>query len=281
MNENTVNDSSMNAPGGPNYLDSPACQAEMQMWQSIRDDTRRQLTKVTTLGFFYVLAALAVGGYLMQIMQQAAQYFAQISGWEWVPIDASWMTSFIWGYALFAVVAVAAYLIGQLLIWDRLPSSLYTICSWVPWVGSTMRAIALGEWCQSIYTSVLEDRPYASALGHASESIRNSSLRYWSGVIARRMEGGQSLALLITTSPIRDQPVCATSVFLAGDHSKQDSIRIWRRATVECHQLAQSRLGRTTLFVSVTCLLISVLLAGLALFLTGKYMPTMWQAFTY
>lgn len=257
----------MNRPHGV-FPDSIAAQAELEIWQGIREDTRRRLIRVISVGFLYLLAALAVGAYLMVAVADAAGGADVLMSWYGDQLDTPSIDPLAWSYGGLAMVATIIYGLTLLLIHDKLPPSLCRIVGSMPWIGSTVRIVAVGEFCQSIYLSVLRSQTYGDAFARASAEVRHADLRRWSGDSSQRMESGQSLASVLQSSPIQDQPLFAAASLVANGLSANETVQVWHHAAAECHLLAGSRLERTTLIISATCLFVSVLIASFALLIS-------------
>ena len=85
---------------------SIATTAELELWQSIREDTRRRLTRVVSIGVLYLLAALAVGMYLILTMAEVASDTVVLRSWRPEMIDVTWMKMTALGYAVAAIIAI-------------------------------------------------------------------------------------------------------------------------------------------------------------------------------
>ena len=162
---------------------SIATTAELELWQSIREDTRRRLTRVVSIGVLYLLAALAVGMYLILTMAEVASDTVVLRSWRPEMIDVTWL-----GYAVAAIIAIIGYLLVLMMILQRLPALLSRIVGAMPWIGSTMRMVAMAEFCQSIYQSLLHSQTYGDALQQASKSVHHAGLRHWSAISSKRIE---------------------------------------------------------------------------------------------
>ncbi|OYP34909.1 hypothetical protein [Rhodopirellula sp. MGV] len=259
-----------------------AFEAQLETWQTVRADIKHQIAKITTLAVVYLLASLAIGGLLLSKMLELSDGFLFVVGWrQYTPVEMGWLHSVLLGYLAAGLGVALLFVLVQAIVWNWLPSGLFDLVAMIPWVGSTVRAIALGEFFQSIYKSVSLDQTYARAFESAAEQIRNSSLRRWARIAAGRIESGQSLESLISTIPIHDQPVCVLGVLISQHPNQVQTLQLWHHATEECHRLAESRLYRTRLFIHVTCLLTSVFIAGLALFFTVGYAIVMIRGLSY
>lgn len=233
------------------------------------------------MGFLYLLAALAVGAYLILAVADVGRATVVYSGWEQEELQVAWMTQIAGIYGGLALAVTIGYVCALMLVFDRLPSVFCLIGGSIPWIGSTTRIVAMGEFCQSIYQSVLGSRTYDDALAQASDSIRHAGLRRWSRNSSKRIESGQPLGRVLRSSPIQEQPLSAVAAFLTKEMSTQDAILVWHRATSECHLLAQSRLDRTTQFMSITFMLASVLIAAFAMLLSGTMMRVVLQGWSW
>ncbi|QDV82268.1 hypothetical protein [Planctomycetes bacterium TBK1r] len=270
---------------------SIAATAELELWQSIREDTRRRLTRVVSIGVLYLLTALAVGVYLILTMAEVASDTVVLRSWRPEMMDVTWMKVTALGYVVAAVLAILGYLVILMMILQRLPPLLSTVAGSMPWIGSTMRMVAMGEFCQSIYQSLLRSQTYGNALQQASETVHHAGLRRWSAISSKRIELGHPLSMVLQSSPIQEQPLSAVAALstvglastegLAADQATEQAVQIWHRATSECHVLAQSRLDRTAAFVSVSFLLASVFIAFFALLLMGVSMQTQIRGLIY
>ncbi|EMI42875.1 hypothetical protein [Rhodopirellula sp. SWK7] len=246
--------------------------AEAELWRDIRNETRRRLTRTVTVSFLYLLAALAVGSYLINAVIEAGRGAVYYVGWKETELNVNWMTQFVWSYAVLALLATIAYVLTMLLIHNKLPAQLGAAMNRMPWIGSTMRMVSMGSFCQSIYQSVARSRTYGDALETAAEEVSDATLRQWSAVAAQRIRSGQSLSNVLQSCPIRDQPLSAVSVMIENPRSMEESVRVWHQATEECHGLARSRLIRATQVLSVSALLVSVFLAAFAMLSATMFM---------
>lgn len=251
------------------FENSIAQQAELEIWRGIRENTRLRLTRSISVGVLYLLAALAVGAYLLLAVAEVGHETMYMDGWEDEEMNLLWIVDLAWGYGGLALIAIIGYVFTLMLIRDKLPATVCRIVGTLPWIGPTMHIVAMGEFCQSIYQSVLRSQTYADALCQASRVVRNADLRQWSKDSSKRLESGHSLVSVLGSSPIQDHPLSAVTAFVSRDLSVNESVRIWHQATAECHLLAQSRLDRTIQFISVSSLLVSVLIASLALLFSG------------
>ncbi len=243
--------------------------AEFELWQRGRDDARRRLRSAVTWGFVYLIAALAVGAYLIVVVKEISRGTVWVDSWNFEEMDLSWMTQIAWGYAGLAVLAIIAYPLLLLLIHGKLPSGLAWFMRRVPGIGSTMRVVELGELCQSMVQSIAQSKTYAAALGDVSHTVRDSGLRRWSARAHQQIEAGQSLATLLRSSPIHDQPLPAVIAFAQSDTSRTDTLRVWQQAAAQCHIRIERRVDRATQAVSVSCLLAAVFFAAFGLLLAA------------
>ncbi|WP_182865153.1 hypothetical protein [Stieleria mannarensis] len=268
-------------PPDEHHATSLAEDAELQIWRGIREDTRRRLLRVVTVGGLYLIAALAVGVYLIVTIAEVGRENVALRGWQPVAVDVGWMLTVAAGYGVMAVLALVGYLVAWMWIQDKLPAAACRIVGAMPWIGSTMRMVAMGEFCQSIYQSLLRVQPIGEALDQASSAVGHAGLRRWSALASKRIELGHPLVHVLQSSPIQDPPLSAVTAFAMREMAASDTVDVWRRATSECHLLAQSRLDRTAMAVSVCCLLASVFIAFFALLLSGIAMKTLLQGLAY
>ncbi|MCA9136871.1 MAG: hypothetical protein KDB00_08930 [Planctomycetales bacterium] len=266
---------------------SIADQANFESWQNTRSETRRQLASTLSVGLFYLLAALAVGAYLLLAFDELLEtadlgegifYYAN---WEEHRFNLPWIPLLAWGYGAAGLIAVAGYVLAILAIFDRCPASLYSFIAKIPLFGSTLRALSLGDFCQSIYQSVAQRCTYDDAMSRAANVIRNAGMRQWSHQSSLRLQSGQSVDSILKSSPIRDQPLAAVSVMAAKPMTDTQTAAIWCRAAEECHLLAQSRLERTKIVISTTCMIASVSIASLAMLTTVRILRIILRGMFY
>lgn len=260
----------MNPPGKPGT--SIADEAEFERWQDIRNETRRRLTVAILVALCYLLASLAVGSYLIRALAEVAQGAFPIMSWYPKNIATSWIEGIVWVYAGLAVIVTVSGILLIALVHGKLPASLSRLVCSTPWIGSTIRIVAMGEFCQAVYQSVLKSQTYTDALEQASRDVRLSDLRQWTKRSSQRLESGISIAIVLQSFPIPDQPLFAVAALIAQPRSSKESAQVWHDATEECHVTAQSRMNRTALVISVTCLLASVLIASFALLISVTMM---------
>lgn len=260
---------------------SIAEQAQRELWQQIRSQTRRRLARSASIGLLYLLASLAVGAYLLMAVGEISSDTFYLDGWELKPVRLEWMMQLVWGYAGFAVLIVLAYIALLLLVFDKLPAIGCSILRGVPCVGSTTRVISLGEFCEAVYRSVIQSQPYHVAFDRAVNAIGNADLSQWSARAARQVQAGFSVPTVLRTAPIRDLPLSAVIALISHDLSAEQTTRVWQQATEECHQLARSRVTRTAQLISITCVLLSVMLACMALFVSATLTRVVLQNWTF
>jgi len=265
----------------PSNRPSIAVEAEFEIWQNVRSETRRRLTGAVTIGYLYLLAALAVGGYLMVTVAGVCESGIILEDWEPVEIEMGWMLQIAWFYAGLAIAATIAYPLILLLIFGKLPSELSRFLNSIPFIGSTVRAVSMADFCQSIYRCVLNSLTFGDAMARASKDVRDASLRRWSADSSRRLAAGQSLPSVLAMSPMREQPIAALSALVRDELSSEDTRRVWHQAASQCHSLAISRLRRTTQFLSVSCMLVSALLAAFAVLMSAVFLGYALRGISY
>lgn len=254
--------------------------AEREIWLQIRTDIRRRLITSITIGLLYLLGALVVGGFLIHTIGEIGRDTVYLQGWEPHTLNLQWMTNLMWCYFGFGVLASLGYVGILLMIRNYLPSVLWRFGSSIPWIGSTVRMIELGDLCQSIYRSVLRSLPYDEAFSKAASEVQSAGLKAWSARVAEQIRSGQSLTRVLRSCPAQDQPLAAVAAITQGELSTEDCVNVWHQATVECHALALSRLNRATQVISVTCLLCSVGLAAFALVASARFMAALLEGLT-
>ena len=165
-------------------------QAEVELWESLRSEIRRRLFVAVSVGAFYMLVASMVGMFLIHTLATMNDESVFLLTWSGDALNTTTMNPILWAYACLAVAVIVGYGVSMLLIGGLLPANLCAIVGSLPWIGSTMRIVSMGEFCQSIYQSVLAVKSYPEAFATASESVRNADLRRWLKLSAKRIEYG-------------------------------------------------------------------------------------------
>lgn len=254
---------------------SIAVKADFQRWGNVRDQARRQLTSTVVIGFMYLMASLAVGGYLLLTIREIARDAVVLKGWNVEKIETGWMNQVAWFYVGIAIIAVILLPCLLLLIQGKSPSVLARWLEHLPWIGSTMRVVAVGDLCQSIYHGVIESQTYETAFANAAESVRDPGLRRWAMDSSKSLQAGRSPSSVLASAPIRDQPLQVVSVMLESDLSAEQTIAAWHDTTAQCHRLAESRAHRAKQFISTSTLLVCAILAAFALLISAVFMTSM------
>lgn len=250
-------------------------EAERQRWQVIRAKARSQLTGSITIGFLYLMASLVVGSYLVIMIREVARDAAFIRGWEVETIQTDWMEQVVWGYAALAILAVVFFALVLLLIHGKLPGYVARSMELIPAIGSTMRIVALGELCQSIYDGVVDSQTYETSLVSASKQVRDPGLKRWALNAFKLLQSGYSPSVVLASAPIRDQPLQVVSAMIQSELSVEQTVAVWHEAADQCHRLAESRANRAKQFISASTLLISVMLAAFAFLISAVFMGSM------
>lgn len=244
-------------------------QAELERWRRGRADVRRRLSGAAMGAFVYLISALAVGAFLIVAVAAVTRDTTVMDGWDSLGVDLSWMYKIVWGYGALALLATVVFPLVLLMVAGRLPPLLARVMRSLPGIGSTMRMVELGDFCQSMYMSIAQSKTYGQAFGDAVQDVRDADMRRWAKSSAASVEGGQPLASVLRFAPIREQPLPAILAFVQGGVSQTEALRIWHHAAEDCHQQAQARLQRTVQAMSVTFLLAAVFLATLGLLLAA------------
>ena len=248
---------------------------QLEIWQSIRAEIRRRLTVVITIGFLYLVAALAVGAYLLSMVGEIGRDLVYLDDrWNEQPLGTERLLDYAAGYAVLAIFGLIAYVLILAYVHDRLPAWMCGCMSWIPLIGSTVRMLGVGDFCGSIFRSVIGQRTYGEAFRIASSDISDPRLRRWSMMSATRIDAGQPLSTVLRSVPVDDVPLNAVSTILDRLSASADTDRIWRFAANECHTVVQSRLSRTIQMISGLFLLISLTVATGAMLVSSMFMTT-------
>ncbi|KAA1261244.1 hypothetical protein LF1_37900 [Rubripirellula obstinata] len=250
-------------------------QAELEIWRDVRRETCRRLTSAITIGFVYLLAALAVGAFLFLTISEVGNDFVYLENWEERDLGLGTIAGVAKCYLGLAFVAIVSYVLVLLFIHQKLPADLSRIFHAIPWVGSTISMMGMAEFCESYYRSMLAQRTDVDALAAASSDIGDPVLRRWSNRAGQRADAGQPLSLILRSSPIDDQPLSIIAAFINQTISSDEAKSIWHHAARECHTLVQSRLHRSLHFLHFGFMLTSVALAALAMMMSTTFMATM------
>ncbi len=240
-------------------------QAEIELWGDIRMHVRRRLFRAATVGAFSMVLSLAVGAFLLTSVSGLGDGIADFTGDRNQAFDLTWMVQLAWAYGFAAATVVVLYVIVLLSLRNWLPSVFSPVPELIPAIGPTIRAVSLGEFCQTVYLSVVRSETYENALRRASETVGNPALRRWAGESQKMLAAGRSIEQVLTESPVSDHPLNAVSATLCASASDEMTRQVWWQATTECHELANSRMHRTIQILSVFCLSVSALSASLAL----------------
>lgn len=242
-----------------------ANQAEVETWAAIRDNGRSSLSRATTLSLLYLLAALAVGAYLLSAVAQICEGAIYLVGWDVEELQLTWMETMMWIYAGAAVIAIAGWLLVQLSLRGRLPVLLSVFVAKTPGLGRAIQTIALANFCESIYRSVVGSQTYGDAFRFASQEARFAPLQNWAAQSALRLDAGQSWEHALSHPPIKDHPLAAVTALGQGQLSREETIGMWHQAASDSHSLVDSRSRRTVRYLFRTGLVASVLTASFAI----------------
>lgn len=256
-------------------------QAELEMWSVIRDDARSSLSRATTIGFIYLIAALAVGTFLLSAVAELSEDAVYYVGWEEKEVVVTWMRSMMWVYAGIAVIAGIGWLVVQLSLRGSLPVVVATIISKIPGLGRAIQTIAMANFCQSIYQSVVNSKTYGDAFRAASDETRFTPLRLWIDRSAARLDSGQSWEHALLRPPIKDHPLAAVIAMGQSQLSREETIRMWHQAASDSHWLLQTRSQRTVRHLFRVGLIGALFTAGLAILSTNTNIVLMLDGLTY
>ncbi|EGF29126.1 hypothetical protein [Rhodopirellula baltica] len=256
-------------------------QAEAEMWSVIRDDARSSLSRATTVSFIYLIAALAVGAFLLSAVAELSEDAVYYVGWEEKEVLITWMRSLIWVYAGIAVAASVIWILVQLSLRGSLPVVIATIVSKIPGLGRAIQTIALANFCQSIYRSVVNSKTYGDAFRAASDETRFTPLRPWIDRSAARLDSGQSWENALLRPPIKDHPLAAVIAIGQSQLSREETIHMWHRAASDSHWLLQTRSQRTVRHLFRVGLIGSLFTAGLAILATNTNIVLMIEGLTF
>lgn len=243
-------------------------QAEMETWAAMRDNARSSLSYATTISFLYLIAALAVGAFLLSAVAELCEGAIYYVGWEEQTVMVAWMRSMMWVYASVAATAGLGWLMVQLSLRYRLPVLISAIISKIPGLGRAIQNIALADFCQSIYRSVVNSETYVEAFRAASNETLFTPLRLWIDQSAKRLDSGQSWEHALRYPPIKDHSIAAVIAMGQNPLSSEETIRMWHQAASDSHLLLQTRSQRTVRHLLRVGLIASVFTAGFAIMAT-------------
>jgi hypothetical protein len=260
---------------------SIADQAEVETWSAIRDSGRSNLARAATLSLLYLLAALAVGAFLLFAVAQICEGAVYYVGWEEEEVVVAWMQTMMWIYAGAAVIALAGWLLVQLSLRGRLPWGLSAVAAKIPGVGRAIQTIALADFCESIYRSVVGSQTYGDAFRFAAQEIRFTPLQNWAAHSALRLDAGQSWEHALSHPPIKDHPLAAVTALGQGQLSREETIRMWHQAASDSHSLIESRSQRSVRNLFRIGLIGAVLTAGFAILAANTAIVSMINGLTF
>ncbi|TWT92246.1 hypothetical protein [Neorhodopirellula pilleata] len=248
--------------------------AELEVWRHVRIEARRRLSGTLTIGFVYLLLALLVGAFLIHAVEDVAHDTVYLQGWNQETLELRWMTELIWGYVGIGILALVGYVMAMLMIHHRLPGTTWQMIASTPWVGSTMRIVAVADFCQSMFHSLGDSLTYDQAFSKAAVEMQSDGLKPWSTGAAEQIRSGRSIGQVLSSCPTREGSIMALAAMTQSQISADQSLRVWHDAATECHELIASRLQRTIQVISIFCLLGSVGLAAFAMLVSTRFMAS-------
>ncbi|WDQ16360.1 hypothetical protein [Rhodopirellula sp. P2] len=260
---------------------SIADQAEVETWAAIRSNGRSSLSHAATLSLLYLLAALAVGAFLLSAVAQICEGTVYYVGWDEEELLVAWMRNLMWVYAGGAAIALTGWLLVQLSLRGRLPSVLSAVVAKIPGVGRAIQTIALADFCESIYRSVVGSQTYGDAFRFAAQETRFTPLQNWAVHSALQLDAGQSWEHALSHPPIKDHPLAAVTALGQGQLSREETMRMWYQAASDSHSLIESRSQRSVRNLFRIGLIGAVLTAGFAILAANTAIVSMINGLTF
>ncbi|MCC9655115.1 hypothetical protein [Rhodopirellula halodulae] len=257
-----------------------ANQADLERWTNIRTDSRREVLRAITFGLIYLLAALAVGAYLLISVEAITDGTIIFVGWDVVEVSFPWMNVLAWIYAGLAVSFILLFVVFQLSLRHRLPATLVRLVAICPILGRVQQTLASAETLQSVYHAVLAEQPYGDAFQTAADEIQSPLWKRWASSVSTRFQAGQTIEKAMRQVPLIDHPIAAVITLGQDTLTHAETVRLWHQATEECHALLQSRTRRSIRFISHTGVIIATLLAGMAILSSNTYLVQMMEGLT-
>ena len=249
----------------------------VEFWSEIRSSVQKDLFRLVLVATFYLALSLAIGSFLLRMMEQVLRELIYIDGFSWEDMrfqnshpEIDWIRSTYMIYLAGAVCLGVGSILILLFLTDKLPGWLGKWLARLPLIGSTMECLAAAELCQSVFCSVSENLPYDIAFRKASKNINYSFVNCWAEVAAARLEKGQALSAVVGSVPLRVPPMAVLSSMFANEKSREQALQSWESAAEESHFLSRARADRTSVFVSNIVLLVSVFIASYAIYCTAS-----------
>jgi type II secretory pathway component PulF len=260
--------------------------AQLERWSEIRKVFWKRFAFHLTTGLLYLLFSLAAGAYLFTSLGKLEQEFLVVDELSFLNNEHQIFSPLAQLYLCFAIMIGLALGFVILAIFNRLPAFCSPVFYRLPYIGSIWRIFTMSEFCQSVYSSVIQRRTYSDALEIASRDVSDQSIRRWSLRASQQVASGKPIENVLKSMPLVDQPLPSVVVALPSIDTEVDSAGVWEQAAQESHFLLQSRVNRilrllnvfflvTSVFVTCLPILLPIVGVGGAMeFLTGS--PASW-----
>jgi len=128
---------------------------------------------------------------------------------------------------------------------------------------------------QLIYNGVAVGWTYPEAFRAAVRQTRSSRLRGWLMQSVARFESGENLAMVVKRLPMKSEWLGGWLTQLSPTSSAETARETWFKGTERMHQLAVERMSRTSRFVPPMFVVVSVMIACVAMIASfGKLVET-------
>lgn len=243
---------------------SSAVEAKVRVWDQVRRELRWRLIRALSLSLCYLLAAFAVGAYLLQATGSLLDedFLDSLPG----TVSPEQLISFLLvAYAIAAVVLLALMSFCFLTLFDRLPAGLQPVAAILPSFGSATSSLSLSAFWSSFYRSVTKAQPYETAFETASRELTNPAMRKWASLGALWISRGHGLEEVFVYAPLSDCSTRAAAALLKSNRDPERVAEVVERAASGSHQLAYSRVLRTSRVIFATGILGSAIVSLFAL----------------
>jgi type II secretory pathway component PulF len=235
--------------------------AQLERWSELRRVSRNRFVFHLTAGLLYLLLSLLAGAYLFTSLGKLEQEFLFIDTFSYFNNEQEFFSPLARLYLCVAIMIGLGSLLLILAVFNRLPAFFSPVLYRLPYIGSVWRILTMSEFCQSVYSSVIQRRTYSDALEIASRDVSDKSIRLWSLRASQQTASGKPIENVLKSMPLVDQPLPSVVFALPSIDTEIDSAGLWEQAAQESHFLLQSRVNRILRLLNVFFLVISVFVA--------------------
>ena len=259
------------APQPPGGTLSLGTRAELARWGLLRKQSRQELITTLTGGAFSLIAAFCASSLLVFMLDQIE---VPSGGFDADPDEQSvqWLRPLGWSFIVAALLCMLAYLLSLGAVLGRIPAFLWPACQRVPWLGSSLRSLALAELFASLHQSVCEQQSYPIAFQTAASAFQQRSLRPWLTHTSDKLAGGQSISHCLQTFPGHDLSLAVAGVMAEKSDTAENTVQLWREISEEAHLACRERTESARRSIYFLMLVASVSVACVSIFVPSFLM---------